>query len=95
MIQTKLTHNTINWNKINSYKEVTKILYPDGFNKKEQHGLWKLKIKVSKEEWNKIKHLFQFYSKKEEQIKNMKYYGWATTQPVEVMKILYALRHNN
>lgn len=94
MSQTKLI-NTTNWEKINLYEEVTKLMYPDGFHKKAQHGLWKLKIKLNKEEWEEIKPLFNFYEKNEgEIVRNMKYYGWATINPVQVVKKLYSIRRD-
>lgn len=94
MGQTTLTQPR--WENINYHKEIEKLMYPDGFHKKKQHGLWKLKIKLNKKEWEAIKPLFQFYDKKEEEnniIQNMTYYGWATIKPVQVMKILYTLRN--
>lgn len=95
MIQATL-ENPIQWDKLNIYEEVTKLMYQDGFNTIEQHGLWKLKAKLSREEWEAIKPLFHFYEKNKEQdnVKNMKYYGWATINPVEVIRTLYTMNTN-
>lgn len=96
MIQTKLTLNPILWKQINYHKEVEKLMYQDGFHKTKNHGLWKLRTKLNNREWGAIKHLFSFYDKTSVQkniIKNMKYYGWATVNPVEVIKILYQIRN--
>ena len=93
MTQQKLINNPIKWDKINYHKEVEKILYQDGFHKTKNHGLWKLKVKLTLEEWETVKPLFSFYEKTKN-ISNMKYFGWATIKPVEVMKIIYEMRYN-
>ena len=90
-----LTENTekyqINWENVDIYKEVCKRLYPDGFHKTLNHGLWKLKDKPSSEEWDEVKEYFTYYTSEDENINGGKYFGWATVHPVDVMKILYAL----
>lgn len=69
----------------NHHQEVCKILYMDGFDKEENHSLWKLKPKLSSEEWSKVKSFFKFYNHTDKNCQNVKYFGWMTTQPVQVM----------
>lgn len=76
----------------NVYEEVQKILFPDGFNVEEQHGLWKLKKTLSYDEWMKVKSFFKYYNHTDKNINNSKYYGWMTTQPVQVM---FTLKEEN
>ena len=78
---------------INYGKEVQKLLYQDGFDKKENHGVWKLKIKLNRFEWNSVKKYFNYYDKDDKFLANMVYYGWGTTQPVDVVKVLFSLRN--
>lgn len=87
MIQTTLK-NPIQWKPTNLHQEVEKLMYQDGFHITKKHGLWKLKTRLTTEEWDKIKHLFQYYTKNTKIVKNMKYYGWATTKPVQVIQTL-------
>lgn len=70
---------------MNIHKEVTKILFPDGFHSIENHGLWKLKTQLSNTEWDNVKEYFNYYSKNDKNIRNSKYGGWMTTKPVEVL----------
>lgn len=79
---------------INYHKEVCKVMFADGFNVKENHGLWKLKEKLTPDEWGAVKDYFSYYKIKDENVRNMKYYGWATYQPVDVIKRLLDLRLN-
>ena len=74
------------------YSEVIKLMYPDGYHMGERHGLWKLKEKLTQFEWGYVKPYFQYFKKTDEEVKNMKYYGWATTNPVKVMLLLKDLR---
>lgn len=83
------------WENVNFYEEVQKLMYPDGFHKAYNHGLWKLKTKLSASEWNAVRVYFQYYEKGDEVLQNVRYYGWATTNPVEVMKIIYRMRKLN
>lgn len=76
----------------NYHEEVCKLMFADGFNKKENHGLWKLKVKLTPEEWGAVKEYFKFYTKGDEFIKNARYFGWATVNPVRVMEILIKMR---
>lgn len=79
---------------INYHKEICKLMFYDGFNIKANHGLWKLKIKLSKKEWKEVREYFSYYTPKEKYVRNMKYYGWATYQPVDVIKKLLDMRFN-
>jgi hypothetical protein len=79
---------------INYYEEICKVMFHDGFNKKANHGLWKLKVKLSVDEWKEVANYFSYYTENDKNIKNMRYYGWATYQPVDVIKRLLELRLN-
>ena len=70
---------------MNFHKEVIKILYPDGFDHEANHGLWKLKKKLNKVEWESVKQYFKLYNHTNKNISNVKYFGWMTTNPVQVM----------
>ena len=85
----------IRWENVNFYEEVQKLMYPDGFHKAYNHGLWKLKTKLSVDEWNAVRDYFQYYKEGDEVLQNVRYYGWATTNPVGVMKIIYRMRKLN
>lgn len=78
---------------INYGKEVQKILYQDGFDEKENHGIWKLKIKLNRTEWESVKKYFNYYNKTDKSLSNVRYYGWGTTQPVNVVKTLFTLKN--
>ncbi len=78
---------------INYGKEVQKLLYQDGFDKSKNHSVWKLKVQLDKVEWNSVKEYFNYYDKDDKFLSNMHYYGWGTTQPVNVVKVLFSLRN--
>ena len=78
---------------INFHHEVTKLMYPDGFHKTKNHGLWKLRHKLTPNEWNTVKEHFQYYHHNDKQISNSLYHGWMTTNPVKVMLKLRTLRN--
>ena len=69
----------------NYYEEVCKIMFQDGFHITENHGVWKLKKKLTPKEWGTVKQFFKYYNKNDENIRNSKYHGWMTTDPVSVM----------
>ena len=70
---------------MNFHKEVTQVLYPDGFDKKANHGLWKLKKQLNRKEWECVKEHFKFYNHTNKNLSNVQYFGWMTTNPVIVM----------
>lgn len=78
---------------MNYYEETCKVLFQDGFHINENHGLWKLKKGLSQNEWDKVKQFFKFYHKNDKNLKNSKYAGWMTTQPVKVMLSLKTTEH--
>lgn len=77
----------------NCHEEVCKLMYADGFDKKSNHGMWKLKVKLTPDEWREVREYFQFYEKGDKNIKNAKYFGWATVNPVKVMKTILKMRN--
>lgn len=78
---------------MNYHEEVCKLMFADGFDQRANHGLWKLKVKISPAEWGAVKEYFNFYEKDDKFISNSKYFGWATVNPVQVMKILLKMRN--
>ncbi len=78
---------------LNYHEEVCKLMFVDGFDKKANHGLWKLNQKLTMEEWGAVKEYFTFYEKGDKFLCNVKYFGWATVNPVKVMKIIYDMRN--
>ena len=77
---------------INYGEEVQKILYQVGFDKKQNHGIWKLKIRLNKNEWEYVKEYFNYYEENMDFLSNMSYYGWGTTRPVDVVRALFSLK---
>ena len=76
---------------MNLHQQVTQRMYQDGFDHKANHGLWKLKHKLQKEEWESVKKFFRFYNHTNKNITNAKYFGWMTTEPVKVVLALKEL----
>ena len=78
---------------INYGEEVQKLLYQDGFDKNKNHGVWKLKVKLNRVQWDNVKKFFNYYNKNDKFLSNMVYYGWGTTRPVDVVKVLLSLKN--
>ena len=74
--------------KMNFHKKVEKHMYMDGFHKGKNHTLWKLKKQLTPQQWEKVKQYFNCYNHTDKECSNVKYFGWATTEPVKVMLTL-------
>ena len=72
---------------MNYHKEVLKLMFSDGYDHKAKHGLWKLKKHLTQEEWDSVKHYFKYYNHTSNNnfTSNVKYGGWMTVEPVQVM----------
>ena len=56
---------------------------------KDKHKtIWRLSIKLERNEWEKISQYFKYY-------RNRNLTGWGTTSPLEVTEILTELRGDN
>ena len=73
---------------MNFHKKVEKHMYMDGFHKGKNHTLWKLKKQLTPQQWAKVKQYFNCYNHTDKECSNVKYFGWATTEPVKVMLTL-------